>query len=75
MKFQKQRGFPGVAVVKNPLAHAGDAEDVLVQSLGQGRSPEEGNGNPFQCSCLGNPMDRGAWWLQSMGRKELNMTE
>ena len=27
---------------------------------GLGRSPEEGNGNPFQCSCLENPMDRGA---------------
>ena len=26
-----------------------------------GRSPGGGNGNPLQCSCLGNPMDRGAW--------------
>ena len=26
------------------------------------RSPGEGNGNPLQYSCLGNPMDRGAWW-------------
>jgi len=26
-----------------------------------GRSPGEGNGNPLQYSCLGNPMDRGAW--------------
>ena len=26
------------------------------------RSPEEGNGNPLQYSCLENPMDRGAWW-------------
>ena len=25
-------------------------------------SPGEGNGNPLQYSCLGNPMDRGAWW-------------
>ena len=29
---------------------------------GSGRSPEEGNGNPLQCSCLGNSVDRGAWW-------------
>ena len=29
--------------------------------LGLGRSPGEGNGNPLQYSCLGNPMDRGAW--------------
>ena len=28
---------------------------------GSGRSPEEGNGNPLEYSCLGNPMDRGAW--------------
>ena len=28
---------------------------------GLGRSPGEGNGNPLQCSCLENPMDRGAW--------------
>ena len=28
---------------------------------GSGRSPGEGNGNPLQCSCLENPMDRGAW--------------
>ena len=32
-----------------------------------GRSPGEGNGNPLQYACLGNSMDRGAWWLQSMG--------
>ena len=29
--------------------------------------PREGNGNPFQCSCLGNPMDRGAWWITIYG--------
>ena len=28
---------------------------------GLGRSPGEGHGNPLQYSCLGNPMDRGAW--------------
>ena len=27
-----------------------------------GKIPAEGNGNPLQYSCLGNPMDRGAWW-------------
>ena len=47
-------------VVKNLPANAADAGDV-VQSLGQeDPSPGEGNGNPLQCSCLGNPMDRGA---------------
>ena len=29
--------------------------------------PGEGNGNPLQCSCLKNPMDRGAWWATVHG--------
>ena len=53
-------GFPGGAVVKNPPALAGDARDA-VSILGSGRAPGVGNGNPLQNSCLGNPMDRGAW--------------
>ena len=32
-----------------------------------GRSPGEGNGNPFQYSCLGNPKDRVAWWATIHG--------
>ena len=43
-------------MVKNPPASAG--EDSILES---GRSPGGGNGNPFQYSCLGNSMDRGAW--------------
>ena len=50
-------GFPGGSVVKKLLAGTGDAG--LIPGLG--RSPGEGNGNPLQYSCLGNPMDRGAW--------------
>ena len=38
-----------------------------VQSLGLGRSPGEGNGNPLQYSCLGNPVDRGAWQATVIG--------
>jgi len=36
---------------------------------------EEGNGNPLQYFCLGNPMDRGAWWA-TVHRvcKELGLT-
>ena len=45
-----------VQMVKNPPANAGDVGSIP----GSGRSPGEGNGNPFQCSCLKNPMDRGA---------------
>ena len=48
-------------MVKNPPANAGDTGD-LGSIPGSGRSPGEGNGNPLQSSCLGNPMDRGTWW-------------
>ena len=59
-------GFPGDPAVKNPPTNAGDAGDS--RSIpGLGRSPEGGNGNPFQYSCLDNSMDRGACRLQSMG--------
>ena len=49
-------------MVKNPPApaNAGDIRDKGSVS-GLGRSPGEGHGNPLQYSCLGNPMDRGAW--------------
>ena len=36
-------------------------QETQVRSLGLGRSPGEGNGNPLQYSCLENSMDRGAW--------------
>ena len=47
-------------VVKNPPANAGDERDVS-SITGLARSPEGGHSNPLQCSCLGNPMDRGSW--------------
>ena len=52
-------------VVKNPPANAGDIKNVGLIP-GSGRSPGEEHGNPLQYSCLENPMDRGAWWLQSV---------
>ena len=45
-------------MIKNPPADAGD----VGLTPGSGKSPGEANGNPLQSSCLGNPMDRGAWW-------------
>ena len=45
---------------KKPPANAGDLRDTGLIP-GSGRSPGEGHGNPLQYSCLGNPMDRGAW--------------
>ena len=50
-------GFPGGSEVKVSACNAG----YLGLIPGSGRSPEEGNGNPLQYSCLGNPRDRGAW--------------
>ena len=47
-------------MVKNPPANAGEAGDSG-SIPGSGRSPGEGNGNPFQYSYLKNSMDRGAW--------------
>jgi len=41
----------------NPPANAGDVDSIP----GSCRSPGGGNGNPLQYSCLGNPMERGAW--------------
>ena len=38
---------------------------------GSGRYPGEGNGNPLQCACLGNPMDRGAWQASPWGCKRV----
>ena len=59
------QGFPGSASGNRsrlPLQETGG--DVIP---GSGRSPSEGRGNPLQRSCLGNPMDRGAWWAPVRG--------
>ena len=49
--------FPGGSDSKVSACNAGDPGSIS----GSGRAPGEGNGNPLQYSCLGNPMDRGAW--------------
>jgi len=51
------QGWPLSHFWKESSCNAGDLD--LMPRLG--RSPGEGNGNPFQYSCLGNPMDREAW--------------
>ena len=68
------RCFSGGTVVKNSPTHAGDPRDAG-SIPGSGKSPGEGNGNPLQYSCLGNPIDRGASGLQSMWSQESDMTE
>ena len=51
-------GSPSGLDGKESAFNAGDLGSIP----GLGRSPGRGHGNPFQYSCLENPMDRGAWW-------------
>ena len=50
-------GFPDGSDGKESAYNEVDLSSIT----GLGRSPEEGNGNPLQYSCLENCMDRGAW--------------
>ena len=63
-------------MVKDPPAKAGDVGD-LGSIPGLGRSPGGGHGNSLRCSCLENPMDRGAWrdLRDPWDHKESDMTE
>ena len=56
-------GFPGGSDGKASACNAGDPGSIP----GLGRSTGKGNGNPLQCSCLGNPVDRGVWWATVHG--------
>ena len=59
-KLRERLIFPGVLVVKNPPANAGDLRDIG-SIPGSQRSPGGGHENPLQCLFLENLMDRGAW--------------
>ena len=59
-------GFPVALVVKYAPTNEGDVRDAG-SIPGSGRSPGGGPGNPFQYSCLENPMNRGAWWTTVTG--------
>ena len=61
--------FPGGSVVKIPPANVQDVASIP----GLGRSPGEGNGNPLQCSCLENLMDRGAWRATVHGASKIRI--
>ena len=56
-------------VVKNLPANAGDIRDTS-SIPGSERFPAGGHGNPLQCSCLENSVDRGAWWAAVHGVAE-----
>ena len=67
-----QKYFPSGSDGKESACNAGDL-GLIPKS---GRSPGEGNGNPLQYSCLGNPTDRGTWWATVHGvAKESDRTE
>ena len=59
--------FPGGSVVKKLPA----VQKTWVLSLGREDARGEGNGNPLQCSCLEDPVDRGAWGPQSIGSQRV----
>ena len=70
-----ENSFPSGSVVKNTPANAGRPERHRFDPW-VGKTPGEGNGNPLQYSCLGNSMDRGAWWATvHRFAEELGMTE
>ena len=63
-------GVPCGSAGKESTCNVGDLGSIP----GLGRYPGKGNGNPLQYSWLGNPMDRGAWCLQSMDLQESDTT-
>ena len=56
-------GLPQWLSGEESACNAGDTDSIT----GTGRSPGGGNGNPVQYTCLGNFMDRGAWWATVQG--------
>ena len=75
MYSYEDRASQMVLVVKNLPAYTGDIRD-LGSIPGLRRSPGRGHGNSLQCSCLENPIDRGAWWaIGHRVTEELDMTE
>ena len=63
LQYMLTKTFPGGSVVKNLPANVEDSGSIPES----GRLTGEENGNPLQYSCLGNPMDRGAWWATVHG--------
>ena len=64
-------GFFAGSEGKESACNAGDLSSIL----GLGRSPGGGHGNPFQYSCLENPMDGGAWWATAHRATKSDTTE
>ena len=62
-----EEGFPGGSNGKESACNVGDPVQDLDSVPGFGRSPGGGHSNPLHCSCLENPMDKGAWWATVHG--------
>ena len=74
--FETSILFPGGLVGEESDCIAGDLPKCRSRfNLKLGRSPGEGNGNPLWYSCLGNPMDKGAWGATVHGVARVSMTE
>ena len=71
IKISREKRLPGGSEGEESTCSAGD----LGLILGSGRSLGEGNSNPLQYSCLGNPMGRGACWATVQEVAELDTTE
>ena len=56
-------------VVRNLSAN----QEILSSNPESGRTPGEGNDNPLQYSCLGNPINRGAWWATVHGKQKRDL--
>ena len=65
------KSFPGDSDGEESTCNTGDLDSIT----GLGRSPGRGDGNPFQYSCLDNPMDRGAWRTTVHGVAESDTIE
>ena len=69
--MRNSKDFPGGSDGKESACNAGDPGSMP----GSERSLGERNGNPLRYSCLGNPMDRVAWWATVHGvAKESDIT-
>ena len=69
-KYCEYPGKPWCLSGKGSACRCTSARD-MGSIPGLGRSSGEGNGNPLQYSCLGNPIDRGAWWATVHGVAEI----
>ena len=69
--YATNEGLPGFSGGKESAWDTGDPGSIPELGI----SPGEGNGNPLQYSCLGNPMNRGAWWATIHSVAESDTTE